>query len=240
MIRAASFSDCGRYRYALWRDWGDLFADARRVCWIMLNPSTADHETDDPTIRRCIGFAKAWGYSGILVVNVFAFRATKPEEMLAAPDPIGLENDDAIREAVSSAGVALTVCAWGANAPAERADRVFEILREEQITPRCIDLTRNGSPCHPLYVRKDAKPRVLMAPAGSVVLERTVRSDLQISGTHLVAKPGTYRAVANHNGAVCAVLPAGNLGLKPGEFRWGQMKGWLSEFWDGDQVRRRR
>lgn len=79
-----------------------------------------------------------------------------------------------------------------------------------------------------------------MRRAGTVVLERTVRSDLVISGPHLVAKPGIYEAVANDRGAVCVVLPDGNLGLKPGEFSWVDMEDWVSEFWDGDRVRRRR
>ena len=85
MERSANFSRCRRYRYALWRRWapGDDY-----VLLVGLNPSTADHRRDDPTIRRCIGFARDWGYSGLCVANLFAFRATYPRDLFAADDPV--------------------------------------------------------------------------------------------------------------------------------------------------------
>lgn len=159
----ASMSSCGLYRYALWRDWsmgGDLFSGkkGRRVCWIMLNPSTADAETDDPTIRRCIGFSKAWGYDGMLVVNLFAYRATKPADMLAADDPVGPENDKIIQEAARSSLTALVVCAWGANAPEDRAAHALRLIREAGATPHALRLTKSDAPAHPLYLPKTSEP----------------------------------------------------------------------------------
>ena len=90
MERSANFSRCRRYRYALWRRWapGDDYG-----LLVGLNPSTADHRRDDPTIRRCIGFARDWGYSGLCVANLFAFRATYPRDLFAADDPVGPRND---------------------------------------------------------------------------------------------------------------------------------------------------
>src|SRR5262249_14212908 len=95
--RAAVISDCGRYRYSLTRRWGD--AAEPRALFVMLNPSTADAEQDDPTIRRCIGFAKAWGMGSLEVVNLYALRATDPAALLSAPDPIGPKNDTMITSA---------------------------------------------------------------------------------------------------------------------------------------------
>lgn len=106
---SAVLSECGRYRYELTRTWGDSH---RRVCWIMLNPSTADASTDDHTIRKCIGFSKRWGFGGLDVVNLFALRSTDPKELLSATDPIGPDNDTYIMNAVSRCQK--TVAAWGA------------------------------------------------------------------------------------------------------------------------------
>lgn len=151
IARGASVSSCERYRYALWRDWSDLFGGGR-VCWIMLNPSTADGEVDDPTIRRCMGFSKAWGYGGIIVLNLFAFRSTDPAGLIYTDDPIGPGNDAAIREALDSTLTDIVVCAWGANAPRERADAVLEIVREMDMEPHALRLTKSGEPAHPLYL----------------------------------------------------------------------------------------
>lgn len=89
MIKSAIISECGKYRYSLSRIWDENKAN---VLFIMLNPSTADGDVDDPTIRRCIGFAKSWGYGGIYVGNLFAYRATDPKELLKVENPIGFEN----------------------------------------------------------------------------------------------------------------------------------------------------
>src|SRR5262245_19133112 len=95
--KEALISPCGLYRYWLTRTWDNSL---RRVCWVMLNPSTADAEQDDPTIRRCVGFARSWGAGGIIVVNLFAFRASDPKALLRAADPVGPDNDGHILKSV--------------------------------------------------------------------------------------------------------------------------------------------
>jgi len=104
---AAGFSPCGCYRYWLTRTWDE---SRSAVCWLMLNPSTADATRDDPTIRRCIGIARRWGHGGIVAVNLFALRATDPAELVRAVDPVGPENDAAVRS--HTAGLRV-IAAWG-------------------------------------------------------------------------------------------------------------------------------
>lgn len=145
---SAVLSDCGTYRYELRRVWDPRLPLA---VWIMLNPSVADASQDDPTIRRCVAFAKVWGYGGIIVVNLFALRATDPRELASHPDPVGPDNDKHIVQAATRDGV--VVCAWGAHKlTTRRADRVLAVLRAEEITPRCLGTTKAGHPRHPLYV----------------------------------------------------------------------------------------
>lgn len=149
---SAIFSPCGRYRYSLRRTW-DLGEGV--ATFIMLNPSTATAEVDDPTIRRCIRFARDWGYAGLEVVNLFAYRATKPLDLLAAPAPVGPENDDRIRAAVERS--ALTVCAWGAFPLArERALQLAWLFATFPVC--CLGTTKDGYPRHPLYVPADTRP----------------------------------------------------------------------------------
>jgi hypothetical protein len=125
---------------------------------VMLNPSTADARRDDPTIRRCIAFARAWGYAGIDVVNLFAYRSTRPEELLRVADPIGPLNDAHILRA--HAASSLTVAAWGAEAvAADRARRVVGLLGGDIA---CLGTTVAGAPRHPLYLRASAHPMTWM------------------------------------------------------------------------------
>ena len=144
----AVLSDCGTYRYRLTRTWGE----ARPACFIMLNPSVADATQDDPTIRRCVGFARAWGCGGIVVVNLYAFRATDPKGLRSAACPtIGPDNDQHIREAVKRS--IPVVCAWGVHG--ERGGRDVAVkgwLRSVGIVPVCLGTTKDGHPRHPLYV----------------------------------------------------------------------------------------
>lgn len=149
------------YRFSLTRTWDESLG---KVCWVMLNPSTADQVSDDPTIRKCIGFAKRWRYGSIWVVNLWAMRATNPRELRAAVkryhhgesdfDPSGgAVNDDMISIAVRDARV--VVAAWGAHANAIDRDRVAlfkHILRSADRRAHCIGTTRDGSPRHPLMV----------------------------------------------------------------------------------------
>lgn len=135
----------GRYRYLLWRRW----AEADSLLFIMLNPSTADAAQDDPTIRRCIGFARRWGFGGVEVVNLFAWRATLPRELAKARDPVGPHNDRAISLAVARSRA--VIAAWGVHgALGDRDAQVAPLLAATRL--RCLGLTRDGAPRHPLYV----------------------------------------------------------------------------------------
>lgn len=150
---AAVISACEQYRYALTREW-----DRRTppLTFLMLNPSTADATKDDPTIGRCIGFAKDRGYGALRVLNLFAFRATNPEDMIAAPDPVGPENDNHIREAFKSAAEAgaPVIAAWGANGVHAGRDATVRALATEcGVTLMCLGTTKDGHPRHPLYVQ---------------------------------------------------------------------------------------
>ena len=155
MTRETIFSPCRTYRYVLWREWigGDGYA-----MFVGLNPSTADETLDDPTIRRCIGFAKAWGYAGVCMTNLFAYRATKPEDMKAAADPVGSENDAHLLALGGEAGV--IVAAGGANGTHKGRDaEVCRLLP----TLHHLALTKDGHPGHPLYLPKTLTP----VPMGS-------------------------------------------------------------------------
>lgn len=154
--RAAIISTCGRYRYGLARWWGSPLG--RRVLFVMLNPSTADAEQDDPTIRRCIAFAHAWGMEVMEVVNMYALRATNPLELLAANDPVGPQNDSYIKDAAMHASQ--VVCAWGAHrvVTPERTKKVLEILRGCGKEPLCLRQTKSGAPSHPLYLPAVLRP----------------------------------------------------------------------------------
>lgn len=144
----AWISECGRYRYALWRFW-DMGAEALPI--LMLNPSTADASKDDPTIRRCVGFAKREGYGGIVVVNLFGWRATDPKALPTEADAIGPDNE-AIVAAITQRRPVL--CAWGAFADA-RARFVRNALESRGSTLLCLGKTKDGAPRHPLYVKGD-------------------------------------------------------------------------------------
>ena len=147
----------GPYRYLLERDLG---GGVGRVTFVMLNPSTADAEKDDPTIRRCIGFATDWGYGELAVVNLYAWRATDPKELAKADDPIGPDNDTWISDVIAESR--LTIAAWGAHPMAkERTDA----LRWSAHKPQCLAYNKDGSPRHPLYVPKGALPIPYPRPA---------------------------------------------------------------------------
>ena len=150
----AEISRCGQYRYRLHRHWsGD-----NALPFVMLNPSTADASKDDPTIRRCIGFAKSRGFGGIIVTNLFAFRSKSPKDMKGAPDPVGEDNIKWLHETMvrsRSAGVPV-VAAWGVHGSHIGMDK--HVIGLSQMTgARLVSLgtTKAGHPRHPLYVRAD-------------------------------------------------------------------------------------
>jgi len=146
---SAVLSSCGQYRYELWRRW----AEGPHVLFIMLNPSTADATNDDATIRKCVAYAKRWGFGALCVGNLFAFRATDPKDMKAAADPIGPENNATLARLASEAGV--IVAAWGAHGTHMSRDKaVMKMLP----TINALHVTKDGSPGHPLYLKGDATP----------------------------------------------------------------------------------
>ena len=152
----AVLSDCGRYRYRLFRSWGQ---SKRRVLWVMLNPSTADHQKDDPTIRKCVAFSKAWGYSSLEVVNLYGIRSTDPSILGIDGNAIGDENDGAVRQALANEDVELVVCAWGTKNPRpERAPAVLQLIEASGRVPMCLHVTKGGHPGHPLYLRSTLRP----------------------------------------------------------------------------------
>jgi hypothetical protein len=151
---SAVIDETGKYRYLLLRSW-DVYA--QHVLFIMLNPSTADACQDDPTIRRCISFARQWRYGGIAVVNLFALRSTDPRELLRAVDPIGHENDAHIVRAVERSS--LIVAAWGTRGALKGRDKqVIQLIQEIRKPLYCVGLTKDGHPRHPLYARRVPEP----------------------------------------------------------------------------------
>lgn len=170
----ATISTDGRYRYKLWREWRGVAPDknwrwlgakdgsGQELGWplscvfVMLNPSTADGSKDDPTIRRCVGFAKRLGYDRLVVVNLFAYRATNPKELLALnhdDDPVGVENSTYVKRATfEDCGV--VVCAWGAHGShLGQAETVMGWLPSDKTY--CLGKTKAGHPRHPLYLPDD-------------------------------------------------------------------------------------
>lgn len=145
----ARFSPCRRYRYELWRRW----ETGPYLQVIGLNPSTADETNNDPTVRRCIDFAKRWGFSALCMTNAFAFRATDPDDMKAEPFPIGEENDAALASLAAGAGMILA--AWGVHGSHLGRDKALLAT----LPPlHCLGVTRAGQPKHPLYIKADTQP----------------------------------------------------------------------------------
>lgn len=155
MIREATLSEDRRYRYVLTRRWGNKPSG---VTWIMLNPSTADAEVDDPTIRRCTSFTQRFGFDALVVVNCFAYRATDPAELLdvGAETAMGPDNGEWVRKACHQGS--LIVAAWGALKPPLDvcARDIAKIIKGGGYSLKCLGKTKDGSPRHPLYVRADA------------------------------------------------------------------------------------
>jgi hypothetical protein len=148
----AVLSSCGKYRYHLWRTLGD--AD-RVATFIMLNPSTADAKADDPTIRRCIGFARREGVGLLQVVNLFAYRATRPQDMRRVADPVGPDNRRQVETAalIAWACDGPVICAWGVEGRHRDQDRaVMGWLKELGVPTLCLGVTAGGDPRHPLYL----------------------------------------------------------------------------------------
>lgn len=139
----ACIDNSGAYRYALWREW----CEGPRVAFVMLNPSTADATTDDPTIRRCAAFARSWGFGSVEVVNLCAYRTASPAGLLAVPEAVGAANAEHVAAAVDRAE--LVVVAWG-NHGLRWLPGVRDVLDGRRLW--CLGVTRQRAPRHPLYV----------------------------------------------------------------------------------------
>lgn len=149
MEKSAILSTCGTFRYELHRRWDSFLPCA---AFIMLNPSTADANVDDPTIRKCIGFAQRLGFGELRVVNLFAYRATDPAALRAADWPVGPDNDWHIELAVKESSDAV-ICAWGANARGlSRTDEVLSMISKWSSKPKALSLLSDGTPAHPLML----------------------------------------------------------------------------------------
>ncbi|HEX7907322.1 MAG TPA: DUF1643 domain-containing protein [Paraburkholderia sp.] len=160
--RGCILSDCGAYRYRLWREWD---RGLPTLAFLMLNPSTADHLADDATITRCMSRAIAGKFGRLDVVNLFPLRATDPAELLKHPDPLGPTRgsttaDGAILDAIDRAN--MVICAWGAHpTAAQRAASVMHLIRIAGMRNKLyhLGLNKDGSPKHPLYIAASTRPK---------------------------------------------------------------------------------
>lgn len=147
VVADAQISKDGVYRYELTRRW----EPGLLLRWVMLNPSTADALVDDPTIRRCCGFAKAWNFAGIVVHNLYALRSTDPKALRTHPDPVGPENNRYLSQSPLSYSDGV-ICAWGASADPDRERHVVRMFADTRTDLYCLGRTKAGNPRHPLYL----------------------------------------------------------------------------------------
>lgn len=161
-IAGATFSDDERDRFLLWRNFNG-FSRARYVTFVMLNPSTATHEVSDPTVKRCEGHARRWGFSAVDIVNIFSFRSTDPDALYDRVDDRFEENLAFVQRSTRDAS--LVVCAWGVHGALHgRGSVVVERLREVGIDSLfCFGVTKHGHPKHPLYLSTNS-PLTLFRP----------------------------------------------------------------------------
>lgn len=158
----AVLSPCKLYRYSLERWWSPFawHEGGRYVAFTMLNPSTADSVKLDPTVTRCLGFAKSWGYDGLIVTNIFAYRSTDPKKLYDCTefmDPIGPDNNEYIQKIAKQAS--LVICAWGVHGELmDRGRQVVEMLTASEVELYCLGVTKGNHPRHPLYVKGTTKP----------------------------------------------------------------------------------
>lgn len=155
--RWAEISNDGQYRYLLGRRWDSTLPECT---FVMLNPSTADAKQDDPTIRRCINFAKSFGCGSLLVGNLYAFRATDPRDLFRADDPVGGERNEDVLIGLL-AGSEIVIAAWGAHARQSRIAEVLKLPGAERM--EALATTKAGAPRHPLYLPNTATPVVWKA-----------------------------------------------------------------------------
>lgn len=152
MKKDAIIDDSGEYRYMLTRQWG---TGNNFINFILLNPSTADHLIDDPTVKSCISIAENNGFDGLYITNVFAFRATQPSDLKKASDPVGPENEEYLKKYNKRCN--MTIVAWGNHGSfLGGSERVLDIFKGQPLY--CLEKNKSGSPKHPLYVQRETKP----------------------------------------------------------------------------------
>ncbi len=150
MESSAEFSTCRKYRYSLNRVWDTT---APKVLFIGLNPSKADEKTNDPTIRRCIQFAKDWNFGGFCMINLFAYCTHDPKELMKAIDPVGPENDTILQKHISNSETIILI--WGnLGRFLKRNEAVLKLIKN----PLCLKINKNGTPAHPLYLKSNLRP----------------------------------------------------------------------------------
>jgi hypothetical protein len=166
----AVFSSCRRYRYRLERRW---HSRGKVVNFLLLNPSTADESTLDPTLRRCAGYARLWNYAGMVITNIFALRSTEPEALYDAPDPVGPDNDEHIVRAAREC--ALLIVGWGNHGVLrDRGLHVRSLIAPH--SPRCLRVSKLDQPVHPLYLPASASPQAFAPAAAPSRGSRTLRT----------------------------------------------------------------
>lgn len=156
----AIFSDDRMYRYILTRTWDTT---KPYIIFVGLNPSTADETEDDNTIKKLVRYSKRWGYGGIIMTNIFAFRATQPKDMKKAEDPIGPDNDRYLCNIISSGQATTVVAMWGNHGVyKQRGERVKQLLNEMEfkgyINLKCFEISKQGQPKHPLFLSETLDP----------------------------------------------------------------------------------
>ncbi len=152
MTGSAIISECGLYRYTLHRHIRCMLRWVRPCLFIMLNPSTATGETDDPTIRACMEFCSEWQCTSLTVVNLFAYRSTDPDALDEVKDPIGPDNLKHLQQQFEKCRLGVIVAAWGAHPAAALAADLQQAIRHAGV--QCLGMNKNGSPKHPLYVAR--------------------------------------------------------------------------------------
>ena len=164
----AMISACGNYRYILSRE-ALPETEIRHelpLVFVMLNPSTADAEKSDPTVNRCRGFARDWGYNGLLVVNLYGYRATDPCHLTRVDDPVGPSNNAILKTVFKTHRK--VVCAWGNNADWTRAYEVLDLMAAAKTETYCLGVTGHGAPKHPLYLNRKTQMEPFVCARGTV------------------------------------------------------------------------
>jgi len=155
--RTAVFSPCRKWRYHLKQVWDDTKPN---LLWMMLNPSTADETQNDPTVERCEQRARQWGYGGVEVYNIFAYRATDPSDMKAQAEPIGPDNDKWAAEFAKQSQHTLAILGWGEHGKhRDRGAEVLKIIQSHQGQVQVLKVNKSGHPKHPLYIGYKQKPQ---------------------------------------------------------------------------------